>query len=455
MNARLAVLGIVGSLALPASSFAYVIQETSSGKEIRFRSLPQDFVISDEGSADVVGGGEFAALTRAFQSWEAVPDSDARFSSLQAVNMDESDIFTDGGLPGRDRKNLVAWVEEDWFEGGALIALTYTYFIETSGKILEDDISMNGVDYTWTVDDGTVLTDVESIAAHEIGHAFGLGHSPQSDATMFATASQGETAKRSLSTDDMAAVQHSYPPGCCPHTKTQEALAFFGCSVSSGKTGGGAVAALALGAGLMLTVLLLRRRRSGAARGAALAAALLTLPLSAATANASVARAVSVEEMSQTAESVVRGRVIYTQAMTLQGGAIVTITEVEVEDVLAGDAPATITFLEPGGEPGDTGVGMLVSGTAKFEVGEEVVVFAEPSRSAYARRFPGTFRPMAMAQGKLRVVREPGAPARVTRDLSGVARMKASDTQGWTPVEGDELSGLTLDELVDRVVRAR
>lgn len=451
MNTRLAVLGFALGLAVPASSSAYVIQETSSGKEIHFKTLPQDFLLSEDGSVDVVGGGEFDALTAAFASWDAVPDCDAKFASLAAVNMDKTDIFTDGGLPGRDRKNLVAWVEEDWFEGGALIALTYTYYIETTGKILEDDISMNGVDYTWTVDDGTVQTDVESIAAHEIGHAFGLGHSLEADATMFATASQGETQKRSLSVDDMAAVQHLYPPGCCPKTKTQEALAFFGCSVTPGKTGGGAVAAFALVAGLAMTALLRRRR----ARGAALAAALLTLPFAASTANATVARALPIEEMVKTSETVIRGRVIYTQAMTLQGGSIVTLTEVEVEDVLAGDAPATITFLEPGGEPGDTGVGMLVSGTAKFEMGEEVVVFAEPSRSAYARRFPGTFRPMAMAQGKLRVIREAGAPARVVRDLSGVARVSADAAKGWTPVEGDELSGITLDELVDRVVRAR
>lgn len=446
-------LALVAAAFLSPSAHAYVIQETGSGSEIRFRSLPQDFLISEEGAADVTGGLEFEALARAFQSWEDVADSDARFSSLEAVNMDDSDIYVDEGLPGRDRKNLIAWVESGWPDGPALIALTFTYYVETSGKILEDDIAMNGTDYTWTAVDGVVMTDVESIAAHEIGHAFGLGHSLEAEATMFATASQGETKKRSLDLDDMAAVQHSYPPGCCPKTKTQEALAFFGCSVLPVKTTarGAALAFGALALGLGATAFF-RRRRS---HGAALAAALLSLPLAASTANASVARALSLEEMSRSSQSVVRGRVIWTEAMTLPGGAIVTVTEVEVEDVLAGDAPATVTFVEPGGEPGDTGVGMLVSGTAKFEMGEEVVVFADVARGGYATHFPGTFRPMAMSQGKLRVIREGNAPARLTRDLSDIARVKKDANDAWEPVAGDELEGIELDELVRRVVDAR
>ena len=459
MKRSMATAGLALGLsmsALPAN--AYVIQETGSGKEIAFRTLPHDFFLADAGSADLSGGAEFDALARAFQSWEDVPDSDARFSNLSAVDMGTSDIYSDGGLAGRDRKNLLAWVETDWAEGAALIALTFTYYIETSGKILEDDIVMNAVDYTWTTDDVLVLTDVESIAAHEIGHAYGLGHSLEDDATMYATASQGETMKRSLSIDDMAAVQHSYPPGCCPKTKTQEALAFFGCSISpltlsdaraESKGAGLAVIALAIGA----VVVTMRRRSSR--RLTMLAAALLTLPFAASTANASVARAMSLDDMARGSDSVVRGRVIWTQAMTLPGGAIVTLTEVEVEDVIAGDAPATITVVEPGGEPGDTGVGMLVSGTAKFEMGEEVVVFAEATRAGYAAHFPGAVRPTAMSQGKLRVVREAGAPARLVRDLSGVTRVKADAAEGWVPVAGDELDGISLDELVERVTLAR
>lgn len=451
MSRRSVLLGAALALALPGKSFAYVIQETGSGKEISFRALPQDFLLSADGSADVANGAEFQAVANAFQSWKDVPESDARFSNLSAVNMDTSDIYNDGGLPGRDRKNLLAWVETDWNEGSSLIALTYTYFVEATGKILEDDIVMNGVDYTWTTDDVVVQTDVESIAAHEIGHAYGLGHSLDPEATMFATSSQGETKKRSLHADDIAAIQHSYPPGCCPKTKAQEALAFFGCSMSPARPGRGAAAAGALLAGAALTAVLVRRR----VRGAAIAVALFTLPLSAGVADATVARALSLEELARGAESVVRGRVIWTQPMTLPGGSIVTVTEVEVEDVLAGDAPATVTFVEPGGEPGDTGVGMLVSGTARFELGEEVVVFAEAPRSGYSTHFPGAYRPLGMAQGKLSVIREAGAPARVVRDLSGIARVTADPAGGWAPVAGDELEGLALDELAARVVSSR
>jgi hypothetical protein len=126
-----------------------------------------------------------------------------------------------------------------------------------------------------------------------------------------------------------------------------------------------------------------------------------------------------------------------------------------VEDVLAGDAPATITVVEPGGEPGDTGVGMVALGTAKFELGEEVVLFTERSRGGYRNHFPDSFRPMGMSQGKLRVIREAGAPARVERDLSGMARVVAAPEGGWAPYATDELSGVTLDELVEAIVGVR
>ena len=51
--------------------------------------------------------------------------------------------------------------------------------------------------------------DIQGIATHEYGHALGLGHSSDPDATMFATTQDGK-ALRTLESDDIAGVQALY-----------------------------------------------------------------------------------------------------------------------------------------------------------------------------------------------------------------------------------------------------
>jgi len=53
---------------------------------------------------------------------------------------------------------------------------------------------------------------IEDIAAHEFGHALGLGHSAVGDATMYPSTSWCNAGNRSLSADDIAGVRALYPP---------------------------------------------------------------------------------------------------------------------------------------------------------------------------------------------------------------------------------------------------
>jgi hypothetical protein len=53
---------------------------------------------------------------------------------------------------------------------------------------------------------------IEDIAAHEFGHALGLGHSAVTGATMYPSVSSCASGNRSLHADDIAGVEALYPP---------------------------------------------------------------------------------------------------------------------------------------------------------------------------------------------------------------------------------------------------
>jgi hypothetical protein len=57
---------------------------------------------------------------------------------------------------------------------------------------------------------------IEDIAAHEFGHALGLGHSTLSGATMYPSVSSCNTSNRTLHADDVAGVEWLYPPRSTP-----------------------------------------------------------------------------------------------------------------------------------------------------------------------------------------------------------------------------------------------
>jgi hypothetical protein len=57
---------------------------------------------------------------------------------------------------------------------------------------------------------------IEDIAAHEFGHALGLGHSAVTSATMYPSVSSCATGNRTLDPDDIAGVEALYPPVSIP-----------------------------------------------------------------------------------------------------------------------------------------------------------------------------------------------------------------------------------------------
>jgi hypothetical protein len=108
-----------------------------------------------------------------------------------------------------DNVNLVLFRNAS---SGSAIATTY-WWSNSSGIIDADIVFWDGAFRFFAGAAGcSGGFYIEDIAAHEFGHALGLGHSATAGATMYPSTSSCNTANRSLDADDIAGVRALYPP---------------------------------------------------------------------------------------------------------------------------------------------------------------------------------------------------------------------------------------------------
>jgi hypothetical protein len=104
-------------------------------------------------------------------------------------------------------------------------------------------------------------------------------------------------------------------------------------------------------------------------------------------------------------EVVVYGNVLDTHSYLMPSrGWVLTDTRIEVLHAVKGEAGSVVTVTELGGVVGDHG--MVVPGTARFDPGEQVVVFL--------KNVGGKWRTAGLIQGKFSVVDEGGKKIAVT-----------------------------------------
>ncbi len=144
-----------------------------------------------------------AAVKAALNTWNNVADSNARFAPLDVT----SDINNEN-----DNKNVIVFRDSPEIQSavnGAL-AITDIIFNPADGTVFDTDILFNPTDtFSTTLAPGTY--DIQAIATHELGHALGANHSGILGAVMYQTTRTGNTAERTLSTDDIAFDAATYP----------------------------------------------------------------------------------------------------------------------------------------------------------------------------------------------------------------------------------------------------
>lgn len=126
--------------------------------------------------------------------------------------------FTFGGVSAQttianDAANLVVFRSTS---NGSPIATTY-WWSNSSGIIDADIVFWDAAYRFFSGSSGCSAGHyIEDIAAHEFGHALGLGHSTVSNATMYPSTPSCNPRNRTLEPDDVAGVEALYPPPSAP-----------------------------------------------------------------------------------------------------------------------------------------------------------------------------------------------------------------------------------------------
>lgn len=108
-----------------------------------------------------------------------------------------------------DNTNAVFYSNTD---GGGALAVTYYWM--AGGSMLQFDMQFFDRDgtynFVWAQTPTFQQFDIQSVAAHEFGHALGMGHSAVAGATMYPSVAPGDMGPRSLAADDIAGAQFLY-----------------------------------------------------------------------------------------------------------------------------------------------------------------------------------------------------------------------------------------------------
>jgi len=181
-------------LALAALPTAYVLNGPKWGtRTVNFYINPAN--------SDVPEAAAEAAIQTGAATWGSQSAADFRFyymgrtSGTAAMNNGKNEVFF---------RNVAS---------GSTVAETY-WWADSSGRVIDADIMFydGGITFFTGSSGCSGGLYIEDVAAHEFGHALGLGHSSDPDATMYYVTNWCSTSGRSLAPDDLAGVEALYPP---------------------------------------------------------------------------------------------------------------------------------------------------------------------------------------------------------------------------------------------------
>ena len=208
-------ISLVALLAAPSSALAdYWVQsrtQADGGAEVLVQwdtSSDVEFRLEDG-----VDEARAAAVEAAFQTWEDVECADIAFARGDDIAEPQPRhwMFVEGEFI------QVWWVDDPAFWESAQVGRA-DWVHDGSGRLIGADIILNSKDHSWSTTGEAGMLDVQSVVTALIGKSLGIESDDEASA-VFGRYSAGDTSKRTLGPDDIAAVQYLYNDGSCTPTE--------------------------------------------------------------------------------------------------------------------------------------------------------------------------------------------------------------------------------------------
>jgi|CXWL01.1.fsa_nt_gi hypothetical protein len=249
--------GLVLATALAISTEPYARSRTEVTKDYPVQhclywleNTDITFQQNSAGNDEIADDQEFAAIAKAFASWNAKLAPCASLTLPEGPRSSSRKVDWDGRR--NDNENLVlyrtqkcdglapatdnCWIDEDcgnkfdcWQYTSDAVAVTTTHYSPSTGRVFDADIEFNQAFFLFTTVDGPVCprnaenvimcaldcvcTDIQNTATHEIGHLLGLDHTLASGSIMVPKANAGELTKRDIDPASARFVCEVYPKG--------------------------------------------------------------------------------------------------------------------------------------------------------------------------------------------------------------------------------------------------
>jgi hypothetical protein len=186
------------------SALAWEAKTGANGQPLLWPNNEISYHLNTTGYTDLSEAKIEQAITGAAEAWDAGQYNAGLSFSYQGMTKTSGADFSDG-------EHTVSF-DDSWSEDPELLAITYVWS-NSNGEIIHFDIEINTDNVSWSVDGESGKHDLHNSMTHEFGHALGLEHSDDLEATMAPTTSYGETKKRDLNPDDAQGFASLYPFG--------------------------------------------------------------------------------------------------------------------------------------------------------------------------------------------------------------------------------------------------